>query len=122
LLLPLYSVIIIITVFLDFLVSGEEYKCDNPCTEALYRVCQEAITNSIRHGKATRVVIVLRFNPDCLCLSIVDNGKGCGSIIKGLGLTGMEERVKRLNGTISYGPNGDEGFNISAEIPLAIST
>ncbi|MCX7922804.1 MAG: sensor histidine kinase [Clostridia bacterium] len=87
--------------------------------EAIYRTCQEAMTNAVRHGKATRVVILLRHSDDKIRLSIFDNGIGCKDVHKGFGLTGMEERIAALEGNIVYGAaDEDGGFNIHIEIPV----
>jgi signal transduction histidine kinase len=53
-----------------------------------------------------------------LRLYVFDDGKGCRAIKKGYGLTGMEERIAMLNGSISFGSDGEKGFNIIAELPL----
>ena len=84
----------------------------------IYRICQEALTNSLRHGKASKVNIILRFENKLIKLFIFDNGCGCKLIEKGLGLKGMEERLNSLHGTLVYGSDGESGFNIRAEIPL----
>lgn len=68
--------------------------------DVIYRTCQEALTNSIRHGAATNVNIVLQHTDECIKLFIADDGCGCVKIDKGVGLTSMEERVNGLNGSI----------------------
>jgi Signal transduction histidine kinase len=52
-------------------------------------------------------------------LVIIDDGCGCGEITKGFGLSGMEQRVKELDGKISFASDGESGFIICVEIPLA---
>ncbi len=85
---------------------------------AIYRICQESVTNAIRHGHAEKVSIIIKHQSNSLRLYIFDDGTGCREIIKGYGLTGMEERVSRLGGTISFGSDGEKGFNIIAELPV----
>ncbi|MCX7747074.1 MAG: sensor histidine kinase [Clostridia bacterium] len=84
-------------------------------SNAIYRVCQEAITNSIRHGKAREISVVLNLG-DIIKLLICDDGVGCKDVKKGSGLTGIEERIKELGGEVHYGSNNHKGFNIYAEI------
>lgn len=110
---------------IDFFVSGKEVLKENPAFFASHqlcngigRICQEAITNSVRHGQAKRVDIMLRLTVGKLSLFIIDDGKGCKNIDKGFGLTGMEGRVKELNGIIVLGSDGEKGFNIRIEIPI----
>lgn len=109
----------------DFSVDGEEHYYKNisirssySFNDCIYKTCQEAITNSLRHGNATKIGIILRFSPKKLVIFIIDNGKGCKNIQKGFGLKGMESRVQSLNGHIIYGSDGEKGFNIHIEIPI----
>lgn len=85
-------------------------------TEAhfLYRACEECLTNSIRHGKATKVFIHIDYSEDEVILTIRDNGKGAENIIEGLGLKGMRERAKELLGTVNY--DGKNGFRVNIKI------
>jgi serine/threonine protein kinase/signal transduction histidine kinase/Tfp pilus assembly protein PilF len=110
---------------IDFSMDGEDnyYKIAHLNTalqlsEVILKICQEAITNSIRHGNAVKVTIILQFTMEVVKLFIVDDGRGSKTIHKGFGLSGMEERVRLLKGTIVYGSDGEKGFNIHVEIPL----
>jgi signal transduction histidine kinase len=110
---------------IDFTVDGEEFYQKNSViinavdySDSIYKVCQEAITNSLRHGQATNLSIILRFTPGNLILYIIDNGKGCTTIKKGFGLSGIEQRISELGGTVVYGSDGEHGFNIHIEIPI----
>lgn len=85
---------------------------------AIYRLCQEALTNSVRHGKAKNISIIIRTINEMVRISIIDDGCGCKMIHKGFGLSGMEQRVKNLNGKILLGSDGVKGFNIHVEIPV----
>jgi len=82
----------------------------------VYRVIQEALTNSIRHGQATKVWIYFWEMDSLLKLLFRDNGKGAEKIEKGIGLSGMEERLSRLGGTLQP-VNSNEGFQLIIEIP-----
>ena len=84
--------------------------------DILFRIIQESITNSLRHGNATEVKISLYELDNELCLDIQDNGSGCKEIHKGFGLTQMKERVAIINGTVSF--NGDNGFLTCVRIPI----
>jgi predicted ATPase/signal transduction histidine kinase/tRNA A-37 threonylcarbamoyl transferase component Bud32 len=86
----------------------------------LYRICQEALTNSLKHGKATEVNIILRLTNRKLKLFIFDNGIGCDhlDLSKGFGLMGMKQRIEELKGKAVFGSNGEQGFNVNVEIPL----
>jgi len=91
--------------------------------ETLYRMIQEGLTNAFRHGKATKIQINLWIAPNDRCPEIIvgiyDNGQGSQDIKKGIGLQGMEERIRKLNGAFDA-KNTVGGFSINASIPLII--
>lgn len=82
----------------------------------LYRVIQEALSNSLRHGQATQVRISLNFSPETLSLSIENNGVSCPNFEKGVGLTSMSERIHELDGKVLFNPSSG-GFKIQVIIP-----
>lgn len=84
--------------------------------ETIYRVIQEGITNSIQHGKASRIQITIKREKDDLIISVEDNGKGCNNLVEGFGLRHMQERVELLTGSLAY--QSDGGFTIRAAIPI----
>jgi signal transduction histidine kinase len=93
--------------------------CDEKVTNTVYRVCQESVTNAMKHGQATRITISIKMKAGTLELFIVDNGKGSSSFTRGNGLTGMEERVQELGGMISFSSFEDQkGFLVRATIPV----
>lgn len=82
----------------------------------IYRIVQECITNSIRHGKAGKIRVCIARDYNLLKVSIKDNGIGCIDIQKGFGLHHMEERLNLLGGSLRY--NGEQGFAVEAQIPI----
>ena len=89
----------------------------------LYRVVQEALTNCARHAEATTIQITMQSKKESLCLSIRDDGLGfdTGRARTGLGLIGIEERVKELGGSLAVRSWPDRGTLLRVEIPLANS-
>lgn len=91
-----------------------------------FRVAQEALTNVVRHGRATRVVIELRLCSERLELKICDNGIGFDLVTtmknaihgKSLGLLNMHERVELVGGQMRIITAPGQGTQIHAEIPL----
>lgn len=70
---------------------------------AIYRIFQEALTNIIRHAKATRMQVELRYQSDIFTMRISDNGKGFTATehkSNSFGLIGMRERVNDFGGKI----------------------
>jgi signal transduction histidine kinase len=102
---------------IHFSAEGIDMNLSSGHTDNIYRICQEAMTNAIRHGKAARIVIILRGNENVIKLNIFDDGVGCTQITKGFGLSGMEQRVKELNGSLEFASSEERGFNINVEIP-----
>lgn len=102
---------------IDISFDGDPSFDDKVYSQTIIRICQEAITNSIKHGNANEIHIILRINEKSINVYIIDNGKGCSEINKGYGLSGMEERVKPLGGSIIFGSDGESGFNIHVELP-----
>ena len=85
----------------------------------VYRIVQESLTNAFRHSKATRIGIHLWLADGELLISISDNGEGVQRVVKGMGLTGMEDRLRRVSGSVRVG-NVLGGFHVSARIPYPI--
>lgn len=89
---------------------------------AVYRVTQEAITNTLKHASATTISVTITASRDELVLSIEDDGTGGTHETRagGSGLVGMEERITQLGGTLDAGPDGARGWRVAAAIPLAV--
>lgn len=98
-------------------IQGKSYDLDNSRSEAIYRLCQEGVTNAIKHGKATTIHIFLRYQAKGIQLFLVDDGVGCGQIHKNMGLEGIDKRIESLKGSVRFGSDGSKGFSITAFIP-----
>lgn len=85
---------------------------------SMYKIIQESITNSLKHGHATEITIKITITSENAELIIADNGIGCKHIIKSNGLNGIENRVNLLRGTIYYLNHTDSGFGIRTLIPI----
>lgn len=84
--------------------------------DTIYRIVQECMTNSVRHGHASRIYISFGKDQDFLILIIEDDGKGCVDIQEGFGLHHMKERIALLNGNVRF--YGRDGFEVLVELPL----
>jgi len=105
---------------IDFIFEGQEDFKNPLYSKVLYKTCQEALTNSLKHGRAKNVVIILKLINKCITLFIIDDGIGCKSVEKNIGLSSMEERIGKLNGMIKYGSGGERGFSIFIIIPVEV--
>jgi signal transduction histidine kinase len=86
----------------------------------VYRVVQEALNNAQRHSHARNVTVELAQSGDATRVRIVDDGNGFDTRrTRGMGLLGMEERVKRLGGTMSVDSRPGSGTTISVMLPTS---
>lgn len=83
--------------------------------DSLFRIIQESITNTVRHGHAQNIWIDLDANMICYNLIIYDDGVGENNIKMGYGLKQIKERVYALGGEIKF--NGEKGFRIEITLP-----
>lgn len=90
----------------------------------LYRVAQESLHNITKHAEAKHVSVALTFKKGTVALSIADDGVGfvqAGVAGRGgLGLIGMEERARLVNGKLSIATRPGHGARIALEVPLAV--
>lgn len=88
---------------------------------AIFRICQEALTNVARHAQARAARIVLDSTPEHLVLEIRDNGVGIRPAaltdVKSLGLLGMRERARTFGGEVAIRGRPGRGTVVSATIP-----
>ena len=88
-----------------------------------FRIIQEALTNAVRHARATRVEVTVRRSPSALTLSVRDNGVGFTvrplNGQQSLGLVGMRERALACGGTLMIRGEPGRGTEITATIPVS---
>lgn len=82
----------------------------------LYRVFQEAITNTLKHAKAHSAVIVIKVEPDGVWFNYSDDGMGTQHIEHGTGLKGMIARISAMGGTIHFESKPGQGFWIEGQL------
>jgi signal transduction histidine kinase len=105
-------------------VYGEPRPVPDAVALTVYRVAQEALTNTVKHAGATTVEVRLRYLDRAIEVEINDNGRGPtdrgpASVGTGLGLVGMQERVAVHGGELAVGPRRSGGFQVRARLPLA---
>jgi signal transduction histidine kinase len=111
----------------EFAVDGATRPLSSGVELTAYRIVQEALTNTRKHGGAGAHATVQLFYADhALRMLIEDDGRGAkegttdqgGADGLGQGLIGMRERIAMIGGTIDTGPRPGGGFRIRAELPL----
>lgn len=89
--------------------------------EAVYRIAQEALHNTVKHARATHVELTLSCDDEEIALEIRDNGVGfdaAGAFPGHLGLRSMHERASRVGGTLHIRSAPDKGTTISLKVPV----
>jgi signal transduction histidine kinase/ligand-binding sensor domain-containing protein len=88
----------------------------------LYHIAQEALNNSLKHAKASEVVLSLQANEDTVTLEVQDNGQGFDLELAhakgGMGLVSMAERVDKIGGTLTIQSAQDDGTTVRVIAPL----
>ncbi|GAA4443087.1 histidine kinase [Phytohabitans houttuyneae] len=85
-----------------------------------YRIVQESLTNTLRHARATRADVDLRWTDGALLVEVTDDGSAAPAGGGGAGLIGMRERARLVGGTLEAGPLPAGGFRVSARLPLEV--
>ncbi|HET9962678.1 MAG TPA: PAS domain S-box protein [Nitrospiraceae bacterium] len=102
-------------------VSHEDLRVDPEHATAVFRICQEALTNVARHAQATVVDVRLEDSGGMMLLQVRDNGRGIRPErlvdAKSFGLLGMRERAGLLGGEVHIDSREGEGTTIALRLP-----
>ncbi|WP_088351192.1 hybrid sensor histidine kinase/response regulator transcription factor [Bacillus cereus] len=101
-------------------IIGEEYMVSKQSKMTLYRSLQESLTNAVRHGHSTEIIVSLHFEPQQIRLDVQDNGCGVEEWKDGFGLTAMKERVSQSQGRVIVYSKKGEGTLISCVLPKQV--
>ncbi len=101
--------------------SSEDIVLDHDSTVAIFRIFQEFLTNTFRYAEATRIMVRVMEDKDCLTIEMKDNGTGISrealSSTRSLGLIGMRERAYALGGKIDIKGIIGHGTTITVAVP-----
>jgi signal transduction histidine kinase len=86
---------------------------------AAYFIAAEALTNVAKYADASAALVTAHASADALVIEVQDDGVGGADRSKGSGLSGLEDRVAALDGTLTVESPAGEGTRVRAEIPLA---
>ena len=105
----------------EMIVKGAVFVPTPTAQTAIYRIIQEALTNTVKHASASQVVVELRYAEPAVTIEIRDDGRGdhgdMGPTV-GHGLTGMRERAAMFNGVIQSGPERTGGWRVATTLQL----
>ncbi len=103
-------------------VSPPDLALDQERSTALFRVLQEALTNILRHARATSVDVRLARSGKTVLLKVRDNGCGISARQiadnRSVGLIGMRERVRPWGGSVAFGGSPGRGTEVSITLPV----
>ena len=107
-------------------IEVEAVLCEEPeasleAKEAVYRIAQEALHNTVKHAHAANVQIKMECDSEWITLEVSDDGIGFdaqGDFPGHLGLRSMRERALRLGGTLEVDSTSGKGTRICAQIPI----
>lgn len=104
----------------DLNVTGDLDQLPEQHRTCVYRVVQEALTNCVRHASASCIRITVQGNADTLSVAIVDDGVGMNMEGRrsGLGLRGIQERVRDLDGVFEIHSTPGVGTSLTIRLPL----
>jgi signal transduction histidine kinase len=101
--------------------EGELDAIPEPYRTCIYRIVQEALNNCGRHARARNVTLSLAGAPDLIKLTVKDDGVGFDVAKKsetGLGLIGIAERARDLNGKLKIESAAGNGTSLEVELPV----
>ena len=94
----------------------DEYKI------CVYRLVQEALNNAVRHSQAHNAKVRVAGDANGIEIEVTDDGRGFDpQRARGLGILGMEERVKRLGGSLLVKSAPGQGTTVKADLPLPVT-
>lgn len=109
----------------EVVTEGDERRLDPEIELVLFRIVQEALNNVWRHSQATTAQIIVVFGDRTIRIMVKDDGqgfhvpKGIGDLAKDgkLGLAGMQERVRLINGTVTVASESGTGTVVTVNVP-----
>ena len=107
---------------LRFTKTGDNFKLAPDIEDNFLRICEEGVTNAVRHSSATQVEVMLEYLDKELRLRVKDNGCGFDPHVQNgtkgdhFGLLGIQERTKRLDGNLSINSRLGKGTEITITV------
>ena len=103
------------------IISKSDWNLSTKQINHLYRMTQEVLSNSLKHGKATMVKVIMNFAEDEFVISFNDNGVGTDKIVEsGLGLRSIRERAEEIDGLVDMKSSEGNGFFVKVIVPREV--
>jgi len=95
-------------------------RISSESADVIYKICRESITNALRHSGCSKIDVILKGGNNETKLFVIDDGRGCKNIKKGMGMEGMEQRARLLGGSLYCRTLGENSFCVEATLPAII--
>jgi signal transduction histidine kinase len=112
----------------DLRVEGDPVGVPPGVDLSVYRIVQEALTNTLKHAGPARALVRIGYSKDRVDIEVVDDGRGAAATASGPyardgghGLVGMRERVAIFGGDVRVGPRQGGGFAVNASLPWRVN-
>jgi signal transduction histidine kinase len=108
----------------ELTVTGQPGPLPSGIELTVYRLVQEALTNTVKHASGAAVRVGLDYHADHLEVEVTDTGGTSGAAAgtgTGRGLIGLRERLAVYGGTLQAGPRVTGGYRVRARIPVEVS-
>ena len=106
----------------DLHVEGEPYRLPAALDLSAYRIVQEGLTNALKHARAGRADVTVRYAPGEVQIDVHDDGRGPATTDGlGHGLVGIRERVTIFGGEMTAGSSNGGGFTLSTRLPVKVA-
>jgi len=102
----------------NFFVRGQKRFLEEDVYDTLKRVLTELVTNTLKHSKATELLLAISITENEIRVQTMDNGIGVRNLVKGNGLNGIDGRLSLVNGKVKYRSEMNEGFSTNMNIPI----
>lgn len=100
----------------ELITEGELKEIPEKHLEVILDNAYEAVSNSMKYSKCSKIKISIRVLNKMIRCSISDNGIGCKEIIDGMGISGMRKRIRGINGILDF--ETEAGFTINMLLPI----
>jgi signal transduction histidine kinase len=107
----------------DLTVAGESRSLATSIDLSLYRIVQEALTNALKHARATHAEVLVCYAAHDVTVEVTDDGRGSSPPTGrsgGAGTIGMQERVALFGGELRLGPRPQGGYAVRARLPVSV--
>lgn len=102
----------------QFKIEGDEKRIPDKVVEIILDNTYEAVSNALKYSKCTQIWITIHVMNQRIRCDIQDNGRGCERIEDGMGIQGMKNRMRAVNGFLNI--HGEAGFEIMMLFPIEL--